>query len=179
MFMAGRTSLVYPVCMNLRAAVTLFLSLAAFAALAQQSVLITGSDTTTQPDGGIIRRVQVDAQGRLVLSTSASDGGSSAVATRTTCNALKMATTQVNAAALTVPGDGGLTGRWYVRACNSARNAGTPIVTCTSDGQTPTATSTSSGDALEVSDCVTYYTATPIKCISDTATTQVTTEECN
>ena len=165
--------------MNLRATVVLFLSLAAFAALAQQSVLITGADTTTQPDGGIIRRVQVDPQGRLVLSTSAADGGSSAVATRTTCNALKMSTTQVNTAALSVPADGGLSGRWYARICNSARNSGTPVLTCTSDGQTPTALSSSSGDALEVSDCVTYYTATPVKCISDTATTQVTAEECN
>lgn len=116
--------------------------------------LVSGSTEVTLPDGGI------------------------SVTTDRTCTTVKMATTQVPTSALVIPADGGLSGRWYERVCNSVRNSGTPIITCTSDGQTPTTAATSSGESLEVGDCATYLTTNDIMCISDTAATQVSSEEC-
>lgn len=145
---------------------------------AQQTVLI-GSDYSSADAGRYpLRAVQVDSQGRLVVSSTTADGGTAAIAVKTFCTVPKAATTQVNTAVLNVPADGGLSERWSIRVCNKANNAGTPIVTCTDDGQVPTSLASSSGDALEVGDCATYFTTTPIQCISDTATTQVSSEEC-
>lgn len=145
---------------------------------AQQTVLI-GSDYSSADAGRYpLRAVQVDSQGRLVVSSTTADGGTSAIAVKTLCTTVKHATTQVNTTVLNVPADGGLGDRWYVETCNKANNAGTPIITCTGDGQVPTSAVASSGTALEIGDCHTFFTTTPIQCISDTAATQVSTEEC-
>jgi len=161
----------------------------ALPATAQQSMLMNGADTTTLPDGGIIRRVQVDPQGRLVVVTTStlSDGGTSTTSTTFTdggvavsvpyCTVSSSKNTTVGTSSTAVPATK-LTDRWYERVCNSARNSGTPIITCTSDGTTPTTASTSAGDSLEVGDCATYTTNSVINCISDTASTAVTSEEC-
>lgn len=153
-------------------------------AFAQSPVGIYGYDTGTNPDGGIVRKVQVDSQGRLVTA-----GGSSAVTDAGVtvsvpyCTVTQSRTTSVGLTAVTIPSGGAppatpLAGRWMVRVCNSPRNSGTPTVTCTSDGTTPTATAASSGDALEVGDCATYTTSGTVTCISDTAATYVPSEEC-
>lgn len=70
-------------------------------------------------------------------------------------------------------------GRWLARICNSCRNTGVPMITCTDDGTTPTTAATFDGEVLGVCDCVTYTNGSnAIKCISDTATTYVTQYEC-
>lgn len=147
-------------------------------AVAQTPVGIYGYDTSTNPDGGVIRKVQVDSQGRLVTSGSSSVSTDAGVTvTVPYCTASQSRATSVGVASTAVPATP-LAGRWMVRVCNSARNTGVPIITCTSDGTTPTATSSSNGEALEVGDCATYTTTVGILCISDTAATYVTSEEC-
>lgn len=152
------------------------LLLATFA-LAQQQSLILGADTTTQPDGGIMRRVQVDPQGRLVLAGGGTDAGISV--TVPYCTTTRSAeAVAVGTSPTAVPADGGLAGRWMIRLCNSPRNSGVPIVTCTSDGTNPDAGLGSRGESLEVGDCVTYTTGSTVTCISDSASTYVTPWEC-
>lgn len=144
-------------------------------AFAQGQTLILGNDTTTT-DAGIVRRVAVDAQGRLLTSGGAStDGGVTVIVPYCTVTASK--NTTVGTSSTAVPATP-LAGRWLIRVCNSARNAGTPILTCTSDATVPTVASTSPGDTLEAGDCAQYTTGSGILCISDTASTAVTSEEC-
>lgn len=69
--------------------------------------------------------------------------------------------------------------RAYAQVCNSARNSATPILTCTDDGQTITATATSPGDVLAVGACVQTNTQSAITCISDTASTNATVYVCD
>lgn len=149
----------------------------ALPATAQQSMLMNGADTTTLPDGGIIRRVQVDPQGRLVVSPTASTDAGVTV-TVPYCVTSRSSATSVGTSAVTVPADGGLAGRWMVRVCNSARNSGNPIVTCATGGATPDAGLLADGEALEVGDCAAYTTGDAVTCISDTAATAVSTWEC-
>lgn len=146
-------------------------------ALAQQQVSITGTDTTSpsRNDAGIVRPVSVDNQGRLMLAGGVTDGGVTIAVPYCTGTASK--NTTVGTSSTAVPASK-LAGRWLVRVCNSPRNSGTPIITCTSDGTTPTAAATSAGDALEVGDCASYTTTNTVNCISDTASTAVTSEEC-
>lgn len=145
-------------------------------AVAQSPVGIYGYDTATAPDGGVVRKVKVDPQGRLVtVGGATTDAGVSV--TVPYCTVTQSRTTSVGVAAVVVPTTP-LAGRWSIRICNSSRNAGTPIVTCTSDGTTPTALVSSNGDVLEIGDCATYTTGSAITCISDTAATYVTSEEC-
>lgn len=143
---------------------------------AQQPVGIYGYDTGTFPDGGIVRKVKVDSQGRLVIGASASTDAGVTV-TVPYCSTTASKVTSVGVASTTVPATA-LAGRWFIRVCNSSRNTGAPIITCTSDGTTPTAALTSAGETLEVGDCATYTTGSDIKCISDTAATYTTSEEC-
>lgn len=146
---------------------------------AQQPVGIYGYDTGTFPDGGIVRKVKVDSQGRLVTagggSSVSTDGGLTVAVPYCLVTASK--NTTVGTSSIAVPATP-LAARWSIRVCNSPRNTGSPIITCTSDGTTPTATASSAGDALEVGDCATYLTQNPVKCISDTAGTAVPSEEC-
>ena len=146
--------------------------LTASLASAQQQTVIIGNDPT---DAGVLRRVMVDSQGRIVIAGGTTDGGITVAVPYCTTTASK--NTTVSTSSTAVPATK-LSGRWMVRVCNSPRNAGTPIVTCTSDGTTPTTASTSAGESLEVSDCATYTTNSTINCISDTASTAVTSEEC-
>ena len=117
-----------------------------------------------------------------ISTTSAADGGTSTGnAVKFFCNSTRQSTTAVNTTdAGYVPGDGGLAGRWMIRVCNTAKNSGTPIVACTDDGQHPIMSAASGlGETIEVGDCLTYYTNVAIRCVSDTAATYVTAEECN
>jgi hypothetical protein len=154
---------------------------AALRASAQQPVGIYGYDTGTQPDGGIVRKVQVDSQGRLV-TTGGSSGGGTATSTDAgvsvtvpSCTVSQDFNTTVGTSSVTLSA---LAGRWMTRVCNSARNTGNPIITCTSDGTTPTIALTSVGETLEPGDCTVYTSGTAVRCISDTASTAVTSWDC-
>lgn len=143
-------------------------------AYGQQQSLILGNDPAT--DGGIMRRVQVDSQGRLVTSGSSGTSTDAGVAVRVSyCSATQDRNTAVGTAATTLPV---FAGRWLTRVCNSARNSGTPIITCSTDGTSPDAGLNGVGEALEVGDCATYTTGSAITCISDTALTSVSSHDC-
>lgn len=157
-------------------AVALFV--VALPATAQQSVLMNGADTTTLPDGGIIRKVQVDPQGRLVITGGGTVTDAGVNVTVPYCAVSRSSAVSVGTSAVTVPADGGLAGRWLVRVCNSPRNSGTPIVTCATGGATPDAGLLADGESLEVGDCAAYTTGGAVTCISDTAATAVSTWEC-
>ena len=109
------------------------------------------------------------------------DGGVVPAATKFFCNATKQSITPISTLdAGNVPEDGGLTGRWMIRVCNTSKNSGTPIIACTDDGQAPVMTSnTGVGETIEVGDCLTFFTPNTIRCVSDTLATGVTAEECN
>lgn len=164
---------------TLSAVAALFLLVFGLHASAQQQSLMLGADTGTQPDGGIMRRVQVDSSGRLVISTTTvyADGGTSSNSSVTfSCTTRSQSVTSVGTSASSLPT--ALTTRWMVRVCNSAENTGTPIVKCRDDGTNPVMGIANAGEALEVGDCVSYYTTAAIRCISDTAATAVTQSEC-
>jgi hypothetical protein len=107
------------------------------------------------------------------------DGGVIAFPVKFFCNGVKSGTTIVDGGTVAnLPADGGLSGRWFIRVCTTGKNSGTPMIACTDDGQTPSMTFDAVGESIETSDCRTYYTPNIIKCVSDTALTAVTTEEC-
>lgn len=113
--------------------------------------------------------------------TSLADGGISTSVTvnvSNTCTSTRSTNTSVGTSATAVPADGGLSGRQWLRVCNSPRNSGVPIITCTSDGTTPDAGLNGVGEALEVGDCSVYPTSNTVTCISDSAATSVSGEEC-
>lgn len=146
-------------------------------ASAQQQSIVLGSDTNTSPDGGVLRRVKVDPQGRLVVASTSPDGGtSSTTIVSFQCSAVGQTVTSVGVAASTITV--GLANRWYARICNSSENAGTPLVKCRDDAVNPVMGIANAGEVLEVGDCVSYYTTNAIRCISDTAATAVTQAEC-
>jgi len=81
-----------------------------------------------------------------------------------------------------------LAGRRSLFICNSAENAGTPIIKCRDDGALPIMglSTGQSGIALNKSDCITYYTSgtwtdggASVHCISDTADAGLVGNECN
>lgn len=138
-------------------------------AYAQQQSLILGSDTSS---GGTVRRVQVDSQGRLVIS-----GGGSGGAVEFACTSRSQSVTSVGLTASTLPT--ALANRWMVRVCNSAENSGIPLVKCRDDGVNPSMGTANAGEVLEVGDCAIYYTSAAIRCISDSSSTAVTQAECD
>lgn len=165
--------------LSLRIATVFTLLLLGGVALAQQQSLMLGADTTTQPDGGILRRVQVDPQGRMVvtgISVNLADAGLTTGPVTYACTSRSQSVTSVGVAASTLPT--ALASRWMVRVCNSAENSGAPMVKCRDDGSNPTMGIANAGEVLEVGDCATYYTPVGIRCISDTAATAVTQAEC-
>jgi len=168
--------------MNARLVVAALAACLATFALAQTQSLMLGADTTTLPDGGILRRVQVDPQGRLVITGGSGSSGTVTDAgvnvTVPYCTVSRSSAVSVGTSAVTVPADGGLAGRWLVRVCNSVRNSGQPTVTCATGGATPDAGLLSDGEALQPGDCAVYTTGGAVSCISDTAATAVSTWEC-
>jgi hypothetical protein len=153
----------------------------AVAAVAQQQSLMMGSDTFTQPDGGIIRRVVVDQQGRIVIAPTAAatlpDGGTAALSVTTfSCPSRSQTVTTVGTSPVALPTT--LAYRWMTRVCNSPENVGTPLVKCRDDDVNPTMGLANAGEVLEVGDCVSYYTNAAIRCISNSASVSVTQAEC-
>lgn len=125
-------------------------------------------------DGGYSTSVTISGTVPVTFSANTDAGVGVAVPY---CTTTASKNTTVNLVSTAVPASP-LAGRWFIRVCNSARNSGTPIITCTSDGTTPTTAATSAGEALEVGDCAAYTTGGAVTCISDTAATAVSTWEC-
>ena len=75
-----------------------------------------------------------------------------------------------------------LSGRRSIVLCNAIKNSalGTPIITVTVDGTSPTTSINSQGQDLNVGDCITYNvpSTTPLHCISDTVDAGVKITEC-
>lgn len=86
--------------------------------------------------------------------------------------------TSVGLTAVPVPTDAGV-GRWYTRVCVTLEASGVPQVKCRTDGTAP-AFGTTPGEVLSPGDCVTYSQpdTTTIQCISNAASTPVSTFEC-
>ena len=145
--------------------------------------ILQGIDVAT----GIPYNVSVDATTGALLTTGSSSGGGGtttdagvAVAVPS-CTFTQTNITSVGTTAAFVPSVlQALPGRWMVRVCNSPRNSGTPIITCATatTGVTPDAGLLGVGESLEVGDCATYTTSDGVSCISDTASTAVSSWEC-
>lgn len=115
------------------------------------------------------------------------DGGSGYVFTldRKCAVGSPYTSTSVGTSATSVPASPN-TGRAYIQVCNSLQNSGNPLVKCRSDGTDPVMAITNAGDVFGVGDCKNYPiggtnpdagTGT-IRCIADTAATNVTGFEC-
>ena len=134
--------------------------------LAQAEVLLQGVDST-----GVLRNVLVDTSGRLILSSSGA-----AQADYQCSTASPTTVTSVGTNAVAVPATNAAS-RVSVLLCNSAENAGSPKVKCRNDG-VPVMGITAAGHVLAKGDCWSTSIASGIQCISDTASTAVTTSEC-
>lgn len=110
------------------------------------------------------------ADGGFALSVAVTSTASSCAATQSTNTSVGTTPTAVPASPLA--------NRSWARICNKSRNSGTPIVTCTDDLTNPDAGINGKGEDLEVGDCAVYNTNTQVTCISDTASTSVSSEEC-
>lgn len=113
------------------------------------------------------------------------DGGTPEAVTDVICNAVlpdagsPQQVTSVGVSATPVPVIPAAT-RYYITVCNSSENTGTPLVKCLYNNVSPVMGIANNGDVLGVSDCWKYpITGTnQLKCISDTASTAVTSNEC-
>ncbi len=116
----------------------------------------------------------------VIAVTTLPDGGvTAAQPVKFFCTTPKSGITIVDGGTVaTLPADGGLSGRWFIRVCTTSKNANTPMIACTDDGQTPSIAFNGVGESIVWGDCHTYYTTNAIQCVSDTALTGVTTEEC-
>ncbi len=110
----------------------------------------------TGPDGGAVRTQDVQCTG---------------------ASSQKITTTGL--AAVNTP-SAQATGRIYIELCNSLQNSSNPIVKCRVDGTVPVAAAGNLGDVLGVGDCIRYTVNALVvpSCISDAATTYVTSYEC-
>lgn len=73
-----------------------------------------------------------------------------------------------------------LAGRCTIMFCNSNQNSGAPLVKIRIDGSAPVMAAGNVGDVLAVGQCITYAIPAGVtpQCISDTATTYLTSTEC-
>ncbi len=78
-----------------------------------------------------------------------------------------------------------LAGRRTLTICNSPKNSGTPLWTVRADGVAPTTATSSPGQTLNKSDCITYVMpatlsdgGVPTRCISSLADSVITMTEC-
>jgi hypothetical protein len=144
-------------------------------------ILVTPIPFPFQPntllsDGGSGQVVNVSVTANVTSTGTATNTDAGVSVTVPYCTASLHTYKSVGTSAISIPR---LAGRWYTRVCNSCKNTGSPMVTCTADGTTPTTALTSPGEALEVCDCVVYTDPTnDVLCISDTASTAVTAYDC-
>lgn len=158
-------------------------ALLATVALAQSSVLINGTDTSS--DGGIIRKVQVDSQGRIVTSSTSSspvlpsDGGyttgSTIVMPQTyQCGSSTNSVYVMDGGSIAVTSS---SQRAYAVICNSRDNT-SGNVRCRSDGLAASTSTGSPGTVLGVGDCVMFTNppSLPVYCAG--SSNYVSTFEC-
>mgnify|MGYP001561894006 CR=1 FL=1 len=131
-----------------------------------QTTLIQGRDSA-----GKLWPINVDVvnnQARVGVAT-----------TDFTCGGPTHTVVSVGTTAADVPGTQ-LANRRFVVICVSNAETAAVIVKCRVDGTAPTSGETGAGDVIRNGDCVTYAiaSATVPSCISDTATTAVTTFQC-
>jgi len=123
--------------------------------------------------------------GTLTVAPPAYDGGGPTATVPVTCKSVMpdagspWQVTSVGVAATNVPPTSGVT-RYYVLVCNSSENSGTPLVKCLGNNTSPVMGVANRGDVLGVADCQQYAIlgTNQLKCISDTASTAVTSFEC-
>lgn len=119
------------------------------------SIIVAGSD------GGVVQTTQA------LCAQTAADGG------------LIHKNTAVGVAAVSTPATQ-TAQRIYIELCNSIQNSGNPLVKCRTDNTAPVSAAGNAGDVLGIGDCKVY--AIPAsnvpQCISDTASTNVTSYEC-
>lgn len=114
-------------------------------------------------DGGLVATVPAQCRAAQL------DGGST------------QRVTSVGTSATNVPATGASSAtRYYMTVCNSSENSGTPLVKCLYNAATPVMGVANPGPVLGVSDCWLFPIAgvNQLKCISDTASTAVTSDEC-
>lgn len=113
------------------------------------------------------------------------DGGNPTAVTGVTCSSTiadagsPQQVTAVGVTAVAVPAQASLN-RFYMTVCNSIENSGTPQVKCLYNGVAPVMGKTTKGDVLGVGDCWRFdiSTSNTLECISDTAATAVSSDEC-
>jgi len=162
-------------------------SLVSVVAVAQVPSGMYGYDTGTFPDGGIVRKVQVDSQGRLVVTGAGStdagvfpaDGGFPTTgyfpSAPYPCGAAsRNGAYRMDGGAVTL---GSVSPRVYIVACNSKENTSGDIK-CRGDGTAPSLSAGSPGVLLSVGDCVPYANTSgvAVKCIG--GSNYVSTYEC-
>lgn len=144
-------------------------------------VTIVGPVVTTSRDGGMPEAVMhaTAPDGTIRPANSTAMGDLIAGTVPALCSQSAQAVTAVGTAAATVPASP-MSGRRYIRVCNSVENAGSPKLKCLLGGTAPVMGATTAGDALAVGDCVQYPEASTVllKCISDAAGTAAATYEC-
>lgn len=118
----------------------------------------------------------------VIIGGGTADGGTSSSSVSTTpeiCTGNANKNTSVGVAAGNTPATQ-LTSRRYLILCNSLQNSGNPSVKCRADGTAPVMAAGNAGDVMGIGDCILYPLAavTVIQCISDTASTNVTSSEC-
>lgn len=148
----------------------MLVALGSRAALGQSQTLILGNDTSV--DGGLVRRVSVDSQGRLLSGASTvvtpSDGGYTTGTSITMPQPYQCGTAVQSVYVM----DGGSvsvlsssTARTYSVVCNSKDNS-SGNVRCRADGLAASTTVGSAGTVLGVGDCVMYTNpaSVPVYC---------------
>ncbi len=125
-------------------------------------VTVTGGGGSTTYDGG-----NPSAATGVICNKTIADGGS------------PQQVTAVGLIAVPVPASAS-PGRYYMTVCNSTENSGTPQVKCLYNGVAPVMGKTTKGDVLGLSDCWRFDISSNnvLECISDTAATAVTSDEC-
>jgi hypothetical protein len=115
-------------------------------------------------------------------TTTTSSGGKVLLdmAVAPVCGTPRQTVIAVGASAITVPASALSTRRW-VDICVSIENETTPTVKCRVDGSDPVIGVAGAGDPLAKGDCVRYpvTSSQPVRCISNTPATAVTTLECS
>lgn len=117
--------------------------------------------------------------GTLVDQGAAHPAGSPWFTAPATCRSAADTVTSVGITNVNVPATA-LAGRRWIQVCNSAENAGSPLVKIRVDGTAPVMGATEPGLVLSVGDCASFalLASVNVRAISDTAATAVSATEC-
>lgn len=106
------------------------------------------------------------------------DGGFIGQVTPVYCSAASVnAATAVSTASVAVPAATTAT-RVSILVCNSLENTGLPLVKCRDDNTAVALGVANPGETINPGDCIMYNSKVGVRCISNTASTAVTTFEC-